>query len=311
MNSSFSTELPSLQLAWDSTSLGALKECPRKYQLSIIQGWVPRATSVHLTFGLHFHAALERYDHAKCDGKSHDEAQRIAVRYAMEATWDQKIGRPWISDDPNKNRFTLVRSVSWYLEQFADDPLETIVLANGRPAVELSFRMETSIQTRSVDERFMLCGHLDRLALFNGEPFIVDRKTTKTTISQDFFSKFSPDNQFSTYATGTKVVYALPVKGLIVDAAQVAVTFTRFQRGIVNRSESQLEEWYKDLHWWLMQAEAYATQEYWPMNDKSCGNYGGCPYRDICSKSPSTRDEWLRAKYDKRIWDPLQVRGDI
>ena len=30
-NSSFSTEIPNLQLAWDSTSLGLLKECPRKY----------------------------------------------------------------------------------------------------------------------------------------------------------------------------------------------------------------------------------------------------------------------------------------
>ena len=58
-NSAFSKSLPGLQIAWDSTSLGTLKECPRKYQYSIMLGKQPREISVHLTFGLYYHAALE------------------------------------------------------------------------------------------------------------------------------------------------------------------------------------------------------------------------------------------------------------
>lgn len=290
--------------------MGALKECPRKYFYAIIQGLVPRAESVHLTFGLHYHAALERYDHARSQGATHEDAQLAAVAYALKATWDATLSRPWASTDPNKNRLTLVRTVVWYLEQFANDPMETIQLANGKPAVELSFRFELE-QLTSSGEQYLWCGHMDRVVAFAGHNYIVDRKTTKATLNPEFFEKFSPDNQFSGYMVAGRIAYNIPLAGLIVDGAQVAVTFSRFLRGPVTRSEAQLDEWLKDIGVYLLQAEGYAKAVHWPMNDKSCGNYGGCPYREVCSKPPSVRAEWLPKLMQKRVWDPLQVRGDI
>lgn len=311
VNSSFSTVLPTLQLAWDSTSLGALKTCPRFYQYSIVEGWQPRHISVHLTFGLHYHAALERYDHAKASGLSHEESEIKAIRYLLEVTWDKEKQRPWCSDDPNKNRFTLVRSVVWFLEQFKEESLKTVILANGKPAVELSFRFDSGVLTNSTGETFLLCGHLDRLVEFQDKFFVADRKTSKSTLTQDFFDKFSPDNQFSLYTLAGHVVYSLPIEGLIVDGAQIAVTFSRFARGFSPRTKEQTEEWFKDFQFWVAQAEVYAKAEYWPMNDKACGNYGGCQYRGICSKSPKVRERWLQADFTKRVWDPLITRGDV
>lgn len=310
-NSSFSKDIPLLQIAWDSTSLSALKECPRKYKYSIIDGWAPRNESVHLTFGALYHSALERYDHLLVQGKSHDEAVPTVVRWLLNETWNRELNRPWLSDDKNKNRYTLVRTVVWYLDQFKSDPLQTVILADGKPAVELSFRMEFGFTSSLTSEPYLLCGHLDRLAELNGATYIVDRKTSKNTIGEDFFSKFSPDNQFSTYCFGAKVVYALPTQGLIVDAAQVAMTFSRYQRGFVFRTEDQLLEWYEDAKILLAQNEYYVQRDYWPMNDKSCNNYGGCPFRFICAKAPSVREQWLKASYTQRVWDPLQIRGDI
>jgi hypothetical protein len=37
----FSPSIPGLQFAFDSVSLGLLKECPRKYQYTILEGWIP------------------------------------------------------------------------------------------------------------------------------------------------------------------------------------------------------------------------------------------------------------------------------
>jgi len=286
-NSSFSEILPNLQIAFDSTSLGALKECPRKYQLSIVRGKASRAQSVHLTFGLHYHSSLEAYDHAKARGESHDSALLAATERALCVTWDRDRGRPWTSDDPNKNRFTLVRSVVWYLEQFADDPLQTVILSNGKPAVELSFRLQTEILA-GTGEAFWLCGHLDRVAEMGGETYIVDRKTSKSPIDENFFSKFTPDNQMSTYAFAGQVVYNLPIKGIIVDGAQIAVTFSRFMRGAIQRTDGQLAEWFQGVAVLLRQAEEYARNSFWPQNEKSCGNYGGCEFRQICSNPPES-----------------------
>jgi len=307
---SFSNSAPMLQVAWDSTSLGAFKLCPRYYQYSIVEGWVPRVESVHLTFGLHYHKALEVYDHTRADGATHDEALAQATRRVMVDTWDADKNRPWCSDHPNKNRETLVRSVVWYLDQFADDPIETIILANGQPAVELSFRFESGY-VAATGEPFLLSGHLDRLGSFNDSLYVIDRKTTAQTISSDFFDKFSPDNQFTLYTLAGNIVYNTPVVGVICDGAQVAVSFSRFQRGIVTRTKAQLEEWHADLAYWLRQAELFAEAQHWPQNDKACNMFGGCPYRAVCSRSPSVREKWLAASYVKRSWDPLIVRGDV
>lgn len=309
-NNSISQISPRFQFAWDSTSLGAFKTCPRYYQLAILEGWQPRDMSVHLIFGLHFHSALERYDHLVFGGMDKDRALREVVKYVLEITWDSAKRRPWLSDDPNKNRMTLLRSVVWYLLQFRDDPIQTVRLANGKPAVELSFRFDSGYSTRQ-GESILLCGHLDRLAELNDKAFVLDRKTTKSTINASFFDKFAPDNQMTLYALAGKIVYNVQIEGIIIDGAQIAQTFTRFMRGVTPRNEANLEEWYYDLGQYLGMAELFAANNYWPMNDKSCGMYGGCPFRKICSLPPSVRGDWLKADFTRRVWDPLQVRGDI
>jgi hypothetical protein len=308
-NSSFSEKNPFLQIAWDSTSLGTLMECPAKYMYSIILGKAPASESVHLIFGSHYHKAFEIFHHAVAAGSDYEEAVRASVRYCLEATWDRRLGRPWVSDLPEKNRLTLVRSVVWYLEHFRDDPIKTIILSNGKPAVELSFRTEIGVTPSQ--ETMYLCGHMDRLGLFHDDPWINDYKTTKSQVNADFFTRYDPDNQFSVYTFASDIVYHTPVKGLIVDVAQIGVTFSRFTRGMVHRSKEQHDEWYNDFKWWTGQAYIYAEYQHWPMNTKSCGLYGGCPFRPICGKSPSVREQWLKNAYKDRVWDPLKIRGDI
>ena len=50
-----------IQFAWDSTSLGLIKTCPRLYQYTMIDGWGHRGESIHLKFGIEYHHALEFY----------------------------------------------------------------------------------------------------------------------------------------------------------------------------------------------------------------------------------------------------------
>jgi PD-(D/E)XK nuclease superfamily len=317
-NSSFHPDLPTLQVAWDSTSIKAFKTCPRMYQYSIIEGYVPKADSAHLVFGSAFHHALEHYDHARSRGEDHEEAILAAVDAGLRYTW--RDDRPWMSDIPEKTRFTLIRSVVWYLDYFGkDDSIETIQLANGKPAVELSFRFETDYEVYAENQHgeriapmnYGLCGHIDRLGNFQGDIYVVDRKTTKHALNQKFFGQFSPDVQFTLYVMAAKIIYRTQVKGLIVDGAQVLQTLSHFAREFVPRSAGREAEFYHELRELFDRAEIYAMDNHWPMNETACGNYGGCAYRKICAGDPSTRQQWLDATYARRIWDPLQARGDI
>jgi hypothetical protein len=60
-----------------------------------------------------------------------------------------------------------------------------------------------------------------------------------------------------------------------------------------------------DLRHWLHNAETYATNGYWPQNDTSCDKFGGCKFREVCSRSPKVRDAYLKATFDKL--DPLET----
>lgn len=298
-----------IQYAWDSTSLGWFKTCPRLYQYHMIEGWRGKGGSVHLEFGSLYHSALELYDRLMATGENHEEALHQTVLKALDETWDRGLGQPKSWDHNLKTRETLVRSIIWYLDEFKDHPAKTVILANGQPAVELSFRFELDWGPKYYDlHPYILCGHIDRLVTFHDEFYVTDRKTTSSTPGAYYFDGYSPDNQMSLYTLAAKIIYKTPVKGVFIDAAQIAVGFTRFSSGFTHRTDSQLEEWLVDLRSWLKLAEGYATDNYWPMNDKSCHQYGGCTFRKICSKSPAVREKFLESDFDRRPWNPLEVR---
>jgi len=300
----------SVQFAWDSTSLGWLKECPRKYFYSMIEGWRTKADSVHLDFGLHYHHGLELYDRLRAEGQPHEEAVAAMVGEAMKWTWAESA--PWSPDHPSKNRETLIRSLIWYTEHFKDDSAKTVILANGKPAVELSFKLELDRgpmdTARGGAVPYVLCGHMDRVVEYLNGTYVTDRKTSSSTITSNYFDQYNPDNQMSLYTLAGRVIYNLPIRGIIIDAAQIAVGFTRFSRGPTYRTESQLEEWLEDSYHWFSIAEGFARNGYWPMNDKSCHKYGGCPFRKICSKSPEVRATFLATDFYKYEWNPLVPR---
>lgn len=317
-NTSFSLQLPALQLAVDSTSLGAFKTCPRFYHYSVMLGYQPRQESVHLTFGLLIHGGVERYHHAKAQGLSHGDSLDKALDWGLRQTWNKELQRPWASLDSYKNRWTFVRTLVWYLDKYGEhDALETVVLANGKPAVELSFSFASGFVAASTGEAILFCGHLDRLATLNGVPYIPDVKTTKSELNQRYWNSHNPSNQFSMYDLAGQIVWQLPVKGIIVDGCQVLVGSSRFERHLIPRDEAQRDEWYRATGTWLASMNTAATEyERWgeqayPQNETSCGKFGGCEFQQICSRSPVARKQWLETGYKRRVWDPLQRRGDI
>lgn len=309
MNSSFSTKLPGFQLAYDSTSLGELMRCPRAYQLGIVAGWRAASENVHLEFGILLHAGRELYYKLRAGSASHDEAVVAVVRYLLTATWDEVLDRPSFIGNETKNRFTLLRTMVWYLDERAEnDPLVTLLDAEGRPMVERSFRLELFT---AGSETILLCGHLDRVGEINGQVWINDLKSTKSSLSEGssgyFFDTFSPDNQMDTYIFAGSIVLPRPASGILLDGAQVAQDFSRFARAPITRTKSQLAEWLQDTKELIARAEQYALRAHWPMNRKACYN---CQFRRVCRLPPALREEELGKSYVKREWNPLIVRGE-
>ena len=320
-----------IQFAWDSTSIGYLKTCPRLYYLTMIEGWTPKGDSIHLRFGIEYHHAIETYERLQAEGRTPSEALSLTVREILSRTGD------WDPDRDSKagkykNRETLISLVVDYLDHFADDPCETYIKADGTPAVELSFRFELdwgpewtrqeTIETEvgpleaevtSTPQPYILSGHLDRVVRFNDQLFVMDHKTTTTTPGSYYFDQYEPNNQMTLYTLAGGVVLHSPIKGVIIRAAQILLEKPhRFVSGFTYRTPDQLDEWLADLRVHFANAERYATEGYWPANDTACDKYGGCRFRGICSKDPSVRERFLAADFTKlpenERWNPLRSR---
>jgi hypothetical protein len=312
-NSSFSKSVPNLQIAWDSTSFGALTKCPRFYQYAIIQGYTLYGGNDHIKFGALLHAACELYDKQVALDKDHESALLLAIRFAIIESFDNDRGRPWISEIPEKNLNTLLRTLVWYLDKFADDSLTTVILENGKPAVEYSFTFGTGLYSSSPDgldrEEYQLCGHLDKIVEFNSGFWIEDKKSTKYSLDNTFFKQFLPDIQVSIYETAGEIILSKPIDGFLIDGIQVQVNGSRFRRQPIPSSPELKEEFLRDFELTLRQNESYVASNYWPMNRKSCG-FGNlqCQFRGVCSSDPSVRQTLLDSMFVKRTWDPLITR---
>ncbi len=314
--SPFSPNIPSWQIAWDSTSLGWAKECWTLYRYFMLEGWSPRSKGIHLAFGGWYASGVERYAHARATGLSHDEAEVKMVRWVLENSGTRSEDGSWTPWSPPadhkdaniKNRYTLIRSLVWNCEDRLGSPFKTVILANGKPAVELSFNFAfTEIEGESIS----LAGHMDELCEADGVYYVKDDKTTKSPLSAHYFQQWSPNNQMSLYSIAGRIILDKPVRGVLVRAAQIGVEFTRFATAQVPRPQAVLAEWLEDAKFYIRQARENALTGHFPRNDKSCGNYGGCVFQKVCSVSPSHRQAWLEQDFEKRIWNPLDARGDI
>lgn len=333
--SPFCASVPTLLRAWDNTAISLLKECPRKFLYSMVQGWRPKHAAAPLAFGGFLHEALEFYDRLRVSGAEHAEAQAKTVHEFLLRTVTREQGRLeeratpegvtqvfvpdpsgpdtsltfWFGDNV-RTRQTLIRSIIWYTEQFCatGDPLQTVTLSGGKPALEVSFRFELPL-TSPDGEPYLYSGNIDKIAKMGEDYYVQERKHTASTISFDYFNRFSPDGQTAGYQAAAEILLGAPVHAVIIDATQVAVNFSRVHRHIATKSPAVVNEWLQNTLDWIRLAEHFAKSNTWPMNETACHKFSGCQFRAVCSRDPAMRPTLLESNFHKSPWNPLHIRG--
>jgi hypothetical protein len=294
-----------LQFAWDSTSLAAFKKCPRYYRWTVLDGHQlsPMAPALH--YGIAQHTVFETWHRLLALGIEREVALARCVRLAG------LLGEYIVPTDNIRTKETLVRTTVWYIDQFWDDPAQTIILNNGKPATEYSF----TIPLLEIDGiEFFLSGHMDRVARFLDDLYITDYKTTKRQLDSYFASQFKPNIQTAVYTLAGHVLAgttsALPEApvGMLIDGIALGVNFSRFQRFPVTYTQMELDSFLADLELALREAMLYADAGRWPARETSCDNYGGCVFREVCRHSPAQHERMLESNFKRSTWDPLRSR---
>lgn len=213
----------------------------------------------------------------------------------------------WLPENKEKNRNTLVRLVCWYCDEQPEEEGIQPITINGRPAVELSLRTPLPFINK-YGERYILAGYVDRLVDFQDENWIADNKTTKKTLGKTYWSTWRPNYQMETYDILVNATMPeLKTKGVLIEAAQALVGGAEFGTMPIRYTDTQREEYLRDLEYWLGQAEKFAEDDYWPMNRRSCGF---CSLRTICAMPTEKRRlQSLKADYEVKKWNPLEDRN--
>jgi hypothetical protein len=168
-----------------------------------------------------------------------------------------------------------------------DDKLKLATMPDGSPALEQRFEVPIG------DQGHRFSGRIDKIVSIDDRLYLVDTKTTKSSLSEWYFNGYMPNNQVFAYIWACREVLQLPVDGFIIDAVQTGANFTRFARQVYNVPTELINEWYNDTLHHLTISDVYANSQYYPANFTSCGNYGGCRYREACAHAKSQRECFL------------------
>lgn len=311
---------PRVRKAWDASSLSVLFECERKFDLLVQQGWSSEGGEHHTVFGSAYHAGLQAYEEAKLNGRPKEEAIEDALLAAFNhyANFDDEgvFTGYTMSEDKAKTLYTCLRALVWYADVADHEDFETVRLANGRPAVEVSFRLPLPDWCPSPDgDPYILCGHIDRVARNitepNGPLYVIDYKTTKSALTSFWLKQYNPNIQAFVYDLAAPVLFPdQPFRGVIFDVMQTGVTFSRFTREPIHRTDEQREEFLRVLMHKIEQATEAAQAGHWFPNYSACMLHGGCRLRDVCKKTPGLRDNFLSSNFTKgEPWNPLINRS--
>lgn len=290
MGAQFKKFVNGRQVIWDASSLKTVLDCPRKYQLSTLEGWRYKTDSIAPLFGQAVHRGFELLDSAQWEGVGKDDAIEFAIRGML----DEYHAGLTAAEDKSRDVSAAVRAVVWRADKFWDDALVTATMPDGSPALEVRFECPVG------DTGWRFSGRIDRLVSLNGGLYIVDTKTTKTTLSQYYFKKYTLDVQVFAYLWACRHVLGLDVRGFVIDAMQTAVNFSRFDRQTFNVTATQVDEWYESMVADLVRVDGYHDAEHFPMNLNSCGGNYLCQFLEVCSKPKHIRGQWLAADFEPR-----------
>lgn len=284
------TTVPNVPRYWSASSLSTLTECPRKFELSYVEGWHGKEDSLDLRFGSYFHDCMKMYWTAREFDWPHDLAVNHAAHYAM--ILGNLLPEPVRDSQKAKHKRNLVRAVVWYFDRYGDE-LDQIVKVKDQLAVECNFNIMLDLVNPD-GEPYMIQGYLDNLRNFVEQNTCWDYKTTGKSVSDYYLMGFSPNIQSETYTLGSRVYARGNFTHFMADIVIVQITGVQFHRFPVYLTPGRLEETVQDMKCWIRFAEDCAARDYWPRCTNHCGF---CEYHSVCDADPQLRINFLHSAF--------------
>ena len=296
----------------DSTMLVTFDSCAQKFFDEYILCLASTGISPDLhaggafAHGLH-HARMAFY----ADGLPRTEAAIVGASAFIEYFADYEP-----PDDHPKDFVNTLCALLDYFEYypFDADPIQPIMLANGKPAVEFTFALPTEIANPTTGQPIIYGGRCDMLGTYNSVGVIVDEKTTKA-MGASWAKTWAMRGQFIGYVFAAQQ-YGHDVSTALVRGIAIQKTQYKHMQVIESYAQWQLDRWWTEVHKKLarmvemftaMQVHAESAthrHRFWDQSfGDGCSSYSGCTFLHLCTVEDPTA--WY-GDYARRIWNPLE-----
>jgi hypothetical protein len=288
----------------DSTILGTLDECPRKCQIRFQYGATPRTGNEALDFGRVYHDGVHTYYRSGRDLEKAVTALAVLPTLAEIAGMREDDEKKEVRGREKAEELLRARTRLFHTEEWE----------------WLGGEQQFIIELPGVPLRY--AGFIDGFGrdTTGAKGFsIQEEKTSKSP----WHFQIHPNAQVLGYIYAARTLFEQDVRRGYVTMAGIYVSSIDGRvpakkkadppREAVNRSFVDAQPW--DLEEWLIDTRvkvndllSYQKADYWPKRTKSCGNYGGCPYRHICVAPPNVREFFLESQFDQIFWSPIDER---
>ena len=286
----------------DNTKRSCAAECLRKYYWSHERHLKSKIGSTSLRYGIVWHAAMDAfYSHIAEHGWVRDGKPLEMAVLTARMEWNEYSKNQTFYDDyrtlPN-----LMQALVSYMDHFAHDEGMLRIIAS-EELFEIPMFAENESESLIIDSPwfvntgpyFIFTGMVDLEIELNGQPWVVDHKTTGKQIAQ-MQAQLRRSPQFIGYSYAASKKLSVPPMGFLVIIHHLSAYKSRTtgEYGKPKIDFDRTPEIYtpQDINQWRLGIFDVARQIYrckstgvWPMKHDSCHTFGRCQYNDLCDRA--------------------------
>jgi PD-(D/E)XK nuclease superfamily protein len=296
------------QIRLSATSISDFKACPTRYRLKYIEGLAPAVDADALRIGTTWHKLHEVWElnhtEYRLANPSHSPEEwrewtlDALVSHLNKAYENMPISKS--QDEWGSEREMLLSLFLCYQGYWKDNQLE-VIATEQKFEVPLMNPSGLPVSTKSV----VVTGRIDQTVMFNGHPCVLERKTTGSDITpgSEYWTLWRKNEQASIYAyaarqqgfTGNVIVDVVRKPRHRLNKGESVEHFGERLRDIISqepasyfarqeiaRTDSELDEFARDLYNVYVSIRHMQKDENWWSNPHSCHNPFPCNMVPIC-----------------------------
>ena len=314
---------------YDNTRITAYKRCPRYFYYRHDRDWTLDGSAPPLIFGSSWHEAMDvlwKLLPTRDDRNMTNDDVVKASWVAFNECWETEQ-TPWEEMGLEEQKRLGARTPMVAMEM-----LYGYVEAREKMLTSPDFELLAIEQPFAVpldkdDPTLFYVGRLDKVFRWRGDVYVGEHKTTSAYRKADvpfrsnFLDSFSPNSQVDGYLHALHMLYGDEAKAVWIDAALVHKEHhDGFAWIPVERQFAQLDSWLYETKSWINKMEvdkaelSHMREDYlpndaflgvFPKNTKSCQDFAGCTYLEICKMIPNPEGKEVPSGYVERHWSPF------